>query len=392
MAAALGALVAARCPQLLAHPRFWAEEGQVYFAQAWNHGFWSALLTPQLGYFAIVPNAAAALASVAPLPLAPAVTTLTALVVQVLVGLVASTSASALLDSRSRRLAVAFGIQLVAPAEVWLTTIAAQFWLCIGAFLVLVEDASPLSRSGTWLRRTLLGVAALTGVPTSFLLPLFVLRARRSKAREPWIQLGIVASGACIQLVAAASALAANESSVTTRFARNDFSASLLLRHLFVEPLLGVEIFGSRPEPVMSAAGIVLAAAVACVIVAALLAPSTRTAGLSFLSVAVLSNVFAIEMVSAARYAFAPTAMLLVLLAGQFRRGGPRWTQAIMGSLLLTALVSNLHSYRGRVFISPSWPRWTDQVAAWREGRTERLLIWPQFRVARWSVELRRRP
>ena len=97
-------------------------------------------------------------------------------------------------------------------------------------------------------------------------------------------------------------------------------------------------------------------------------------------------------MVSASRYAFAPAVMLLVLFLAQLRRGVPRWRQAIAGLLLATALASNVSSYRQRVFIHPSWPRWTDEVALWREGRSDRLRIWPQFAVARWSMELRRRP
>ncbi|HXI26983.1 MAG TPA: hypothetical protein VNG89_01130, partial [Vicinamibacterales bacterium] len=44
-----------RSPALLRSPRFWAEEGSVYYAYATAHGGVATLVAPHLGYFSLVP-------------------------------------------------------------------------------------------------------------------------------------------------------------------------------------------------------------------------------------------------------------------------------------------------------------------------------------------------
>ena len=78
------ALALLRAPWLLFAPRFFAEEGVVYFRYATSHSFLETLGAWHLGYFALVPNLGAALAALLPLPYAPYATSLVGFLVQLL--------------------------------------------------------------------------------------------------------------------------------------------------------------------------------------------------------------------------------------------------------------------------------------------------------------------
>ena len=76
-----------RAPNLLRAPRFWAEEGRVYFKFAYEHGFFRSLYFIHwwMGYLYLLPNISAAIAAhMLPLEYAPFATTYAALVVQLI--------------------------------------------------------------------------------------------------------------------------------------------------------------------------------------------------------------------------------------------------------------------------------------------------------------------
>lgn len=68
------ALIILRHFDFFINPRFWAEEGSVYFLNAYIHGF-SSLWFGHQGYFSIIPNISTYLATLVPLEYAPIVTT-----------------------------------------------------------------------------------------------------------------------------------------------------------------------------------------------------------------------------------------------------------------------------------------------------------------------------
>src|ERR1035437_10257778 len=73
-----------RRPDAIFHPQFWAEDGRVWFADAYNLGWWTALFRAQDGYFQTLPRLGAALAQLLPIALAPLVLNCIAIAVQVL--------------------------------------------------------------------------------------------------------------------------------------------------------------------------------------------------------------------------------------------------------------------------------------------------------------------
>src|SRR5205809_426185 len=73
-----------RCPSRLFSPQFFAEDGAVYFADAYNSGGLASIFQPIVGYLTILPRISALGASLLPLRQAPAVMSSIALVFHVL--------------------------------------------------------------------------------------------------------------------------------------------------------------------------------------------------------------------------------------------------------------------------------------------------------------------
>lgn len=80
----LALLLLARQPADFLHPQFNAEEGAVFFQEAYNNGFLSSLSTPESGYYHLALRLTAGLALLVPLTLAPLVFKVVALAIQML--------------------------------------------------------------------------------------------------------------------------------------------------------------------------------------------------------------------------------------------------------------------------------------------------------------------
>src|SRR3954469_12775577 len=75
--------VISRRPDAISNPQFFAEDGNVWFAEAYNYGWARALAITHTGYFQTLPRLGAALALAVPLQHAPLVMNLVGLVLQV---------------------------------------------------------------------------------------------------------------------------------------------------------------------------------------------------------------------------------------------------------------------------------------------------------------------
>ena len=78
------ALVVSRRPEGITNPQFWAEDGKVWFAQAYNEGALSALLSPWTGYAQTFSRLVAAASLMVPFRHAPLVFNVAAVLAQAL--------------------------------------------------------------------------------------------------------------------------------------------------------------------------------------------------------------------------------------------------------------------------------------------------------------------
>lgn len=189
------AVVVSRRPDALLHPQFWAEDGIVWFANAYNIGWWRALFRTEVGYFQTLPRLGAALALLVPLRFAPLMMNLIALAVQAL-------PVNLLLANRSRewgslRMRAAFAAMYLALPncpEICANITNAQWVLAFSVFLILVSDpvASILVRAFDLLVVLLCG---LTGPFCFFLLPVAVFTVWKKRNRQ--LRTSIVSLGVC---------------------------------------------------------------------------------------------------------------------------------------------------------------------------------------------------
>ncbi len=178
------AVLITRRPDAIFHPQFWAEDGTIFFSQAYNQGWVHAMYRPYNGYFHAIPRIVASLALLVPLRLAPLVMNVMAIAFWALPVILLLSARSAGWGSLRNRAVMACGYLAVPNCvEVCFGMANSQWFVALSAFLLLV--ASPATTRRVRIAGLLFFVlAGLTGPFSLFLLPIAVVVAW--KRREPW--------------------------------------------------------------------------------------------------------------------------------------------------------------------------------------------------------------
>lgn len=402
-----------RAPVLLLEPRLWAEEGTKYFTLAYNEGFWKGFFAQHGGYYALIPNVATALATLVRLEYAPLLTTLFALVVQMVVFSIVVFGLSPIYNTWSKKILVSLSILVLAPGEVWLNTINSQYWVCIATFLLLLEPKEELAVARTWWYRSVLILDGLTCVLSSFLLPCYIFKAVRTKVKEEWTHVGILGFATMVQVIVLLLAIR-HESQLPARFGANLFSLQHFIIIHFIRPFFGNQLLSpgfAKPfndwffnhMPILSVWNVRITSIVLSVALIGgffVLAWKSRyyltqqLIVLSFLLVTTLSTVLSLRMESGMRYAFAPTVMLAVfyvsLLSTSFAGRLVNW---LILSFLCVFIVTAGKQYRSAAIplYNPSWPKWRQEVQQWRITPEYKIQIWPQWADPYWYIQLQKK-
>jgi hypothetical protein len=160
------AAVVSRRPDALFHPQFWAEDGAVWYQQAYNWGWFNALTLPHSGYYQTISRATAAFALLFPLRAAPAIFNLVAIAVQILpVWFLHTSRFDRLVPGVWMRLLLSF-LYLALPntCEINANLTNAQWHLGLVACMVILAEPGSLGR---W-KAFDLGVLALSGLSGPF--------------------------------------------------------------------------------------------------------------------------------------------------------------------------------------------------------------------------------
>ena len=192
-------LLISRRPEAILHAQFYAEDGHVWFADAYNLGFWDTLFRAQDGYFQTFSRLGGALAVLAPMVLAPLVLNVIAIAAQAL-------PASLLLMGRSsewgsfrfRALLAAAFLALPNCTEPSFGITESQWMLAFSAFLLLVAR-EPRSWIGRTLDILFLLLSGMSGPFCFFLLPIAVFVAWSRRTGWPWAPVGALTVGALVQ-------------------------------------------------------------------------------------------------------------------------------------------------------------------------------------------------
>lgn len=410
-----------------AFPRFWAEEGVIFFTFAHSHGVFQSLFQPHLGYYSFYANLASILSvKLVSLEDAPLVTTTMALIGQCLPLSLVIFGQSPYWQGLIRKTAVLLVIFLAPLSyEVWLNSINTQFYLCLFAALLLLEPHS--DGDGTPKRgvlRVCLLVAGLTGIMSCLLTPLYWLRAYVEKQKELMILAIILTACSLIQVAVvvmstsgevdskAIMAMGVALPSRSFHWSPPTLGSILLVKTILLDYLgpsltvpvaksvhslyakggVGQQVFGyGSLLGVVSFWGCLLRK---CSCPARYIVPG------SFVLLVVPSVSFAlvdtmavlISPYAAQRYFFVPNVLMLLMLCcaiqwnGIMRLSGGDLLLAVLFSLALFWGVSEFRHFSGKGNVYDlAWPHWKDEVAVWRKDSTYPLKIWP---APQWKMRL----
>lgn len=383
-----------RAPNLILHPRLWAEEGSWFFRFAYEHSFFEGLtfVLHTASYFVFSTNLLTTVAThTVPLEWAPHITMWGAFAIQLIPLTLVLFGRSALFSTPWRRV-TGCAILLFAPshsATVWLTSLHSQVYWGTAAVLIMLEDLADLTPARTWVYRLLLASAAVSSIYVSFLLPAFLLRAWRQRKREGWVQLGIVGAAVLLQALIVLS-FAHDDAISRKRFSHLEVETLVFAaEHQIAYPLFGwrginaiAEVLGSRLAPAFL--GLALVGITLPIFGRARdpLGISRATLGLGFLSVFFATWLSSLNGKPGGRYAVVSGFIVLfIVLAGlpePLRVA--RWRAIIPIMLLGLALGSGWDAYRDayQLKCDGASSGWLTEVQRWREHPNHEIRICPE--------------
>lgn len=374
-------VIVLRNPSLIAHPRFWAEEGEVYFQYAIHHTYLESLFKTHLGYFSLFSNSASILGTLVPLKTAPAVTTFLALVVQLIPMLLVVFGTSAYWDNVSKKIIICVLILTIPEAEIWLNTINSQFYLALSTVILLCEPTHEYRASSRAMVIVLLLLAFFSGPVSCFIAPLYVLKAYHT--RSNWdTKIGMVAFVCAIIQASICIYLIKYEPSEArfTNFDSSNFVKSYLADFLGIIKVVG---FNDKKN-----VGLALLPYVAYIF---WINSKTRNGLLivmSFLLLTFLSLGSALNMSGSPRYGFVPTFILFVLIINEIFNSSKSWSKNLAAIITIVMFTINIIFYQQGIQNNSNCYNWKDEVQLWENDSNYKPRISPCTGAKTWEVVL----
>lgn len=389
--------IAARSALLWTQPRFWEEEGYVYFAEAWNFGSAAVLLKIYAGYIDLSANIPAALAASISLELAPLITTLCALVFQSIPVAIIAFSRAEFWQTPLRKLTgIALIITVPMTSEIWLNTTTSKVHLTLAVALLLLEAKAAYGWGRHFAYASLAFLSGLSSPMPCFLLPFALLGAYRTRTRLAMSVAGGLLLATVLQGVLMVSFPSNKNVSERLRTAIPAVQIPALASRCVVLPFAGPQAAYQAGNLMMKASPArnhpeawlgINAASVALIAGLGILLYRNRTEHTAILAgaaawLAVLSQVTGTAQVEEfmlfplwnIRYYYASIALLLLALLEQAQPRSRHWMSLV---LVCLALLHGTWGYRAFHWRNDAWPKWRDEVAKWRQDPTHPLMVWP---------------
>jgi hypothetical protein len=396
------ALICLRLPNVVWHGRFYAEEGEFFFAYAWHMPWQSALWHPLGGYLNLVASGSTLLTKIlvekawVPLEDAPYVTEAAALFFQTCPAiLILSSRASWLRPRWAAPAALAIVATPPLAEQVWLHTLHSQFHLALCAAIILTTDAETALGPALF-RLALLILGPLCGPASIVLLPFFVARGILERTRARWLETSALALGSALQLGLFYSASNTRSYHIDT----DVLACVMFVRHIalpFVGPVLASH-YADGVRAVIRAGSIPWGTVLLSVaILGGLTLVALRrwreapawllTSGLALAAISYFGAIHAgpplLNVAFATRYAFVPQVLIgLALLA--FATSGQGRLSQIFAAATAWIVAVGLFQYFQPLSSLAEGPDWRSEVAAWRADPEHRLAVWPKG----WLVDL----
>ena len=257
-----------RSPGLLVRPRFWAEEGTLYYAQLQQLGTVRGITHVINGNYQLLTNVIVELALLAPVRWSAVVTTYVSLAVAIAC---AWMIAEFFVVRRfpiwvASAVCALFALQ-PAGYEVFLSATNVQWVTSVMGLLLCVSKDHPATSRAAILRFALLLACGLTGTTTCILLPLFAVGAWRRRTPFGWCLLGTLIVATAVQ----GTVVAFHRDDLQRRpFALSLHAPLALVLQVALAQVLPVDILDHVGEAFIGQAGAILS--LALVVMAGLLA------------------------------------------------------------------------------------------------------------------------
>jgi hypothetical protein len=191
----------ARRPDIISNAMLWAEDGAVWFADAYNEGWWAPLLRPHAGYLQLFPRIVFDIATLLPPRIIAIFGVWAALLVRAALPALLFSSRFSWIDWRAKVAITAYYLRMPNLAEVHANVTNTHWYLWLYLIAVVISDAprTPLWRAHDWLA---LIIGGLSGPGVIFILPCLVLRyvAQRTTAAARPLFVLAAAALAVVQL------------------------------------------------------------------------------------------------------------------------------------------------------------------------------------------------
>lgn len=398
------ACVLLRSVHLLIHPRFWAEEGVIWFQYALEHNPWSTLVFVYnlSGYMNLAANVAAVLSGTAArighILRAPLASTIVALIIQTIPLIILCLGNSRIINSRWK-LIVAGVIFLTLPSatpEIWLNSINSMSFAGLITLLLLFEENTNWRPGVRWTVRVLLVLCGLTGIYAVALAPFFLAYYFYRRSREHAVQglillaVGVVQAATVVYFKLHGGLPMRGEPVATLA------SINVLYYHVTV-PVVGQELarpifrfFGmedawwvANSYPHWPDESTLLAGWASAILLIVILAWLCRRkcscdklllAGI-FVLYAALTSIGALHGIAAARYAFLPAMAMLMLVLNNVEASGYGVKELVCSAAIAMAVsVGVIHFYHMEMFSGPSWH---DEIVKWEKDENYGMRVWP---------------
>lgn len=367
---ACASLIVLRDTALVTSPRFWAEEGIVYFNFANQHSFAETLGFVHFGYLALFANIAVGLAAMVPAATAPLVTLIASAAGQLFVaGFVLFHQGTFLRSTAARICAVAVVTFVGMGGELWLNTINTSHHFPIVVFLVAISDKANLSRGRTAFALGIVVFLGLSSVVACLVTPLFLLRYLRERQGMDLVLGGALGLVGLVQL----GLMASYSAPLVTRFGATDETLGRFFYYLFTYPVLPI----SGEAPLRLWAGLLT--------VPLMLVLGRKRENqlfiLGFLICTIAPFLGSIHMIGGVRYAYGAVVIFhLLMLRAALDSGSSKLLRSACGAALAIAMVTGAACYKSgwSSYSSPQWTTWASEVEAWEAAPRSWVQVHPQ--------------
>ncbi len=230
-------IIFSRRPDAILNPQFWAEDGKVWYADAYNRGIIYSFFTPEAGYYQTISRLTAVVSQAFPLSFAPLIFNLTAISCKILiVNFLLSSRLSHLISNIYARVLLAF-VYLALPYsfETNANLTNAQWHLALLSFLIIAVAPSDKTLWKIFDFAVIL-VSALSGPFCLLLLP--VAAIKWFKTRETWT-LYLIAILAFASIIQLSSLLTTARPSTQPLGATVGLFLKIVGGHLFLSTIIG---------------------------------------------------------------------------------------------------------------------------------------------------------